>query len=100
MFDGTSLKDTQAVSSEPGKRASKTPKSDSDSGSHDQEHKSAKTEVQLTKTPDRKGLRVEFHVLIHPEWDFDPSKGHSVGIMFAHSWLGEWQKPAVTMETR
>lgn len=44
------------------------------------------------------GITIEFNVLIHPEWKFDHHKGHQVGIVFGHSWLGEWKQSPVTME--
>ena len=51
-----------------------------------------------SSTLEKEGLLIEFHVLIHPEWGFNPSKGHRVGISFGHSWLGNWNEPAVEMK--
>lgn len=52
----------------------------------------------LNSTAQKFGLVVEFHVLIHSEWKFDPRKDHTVGICFGDSWLGDWNESAVILE--
>ena len=53
----------------------------------------------LSAIPKTADLCIEFHVLLHQEWKFDPEKGHKVGIAFGHEWLGDWKESAVVMDT-
>lgn len=47
---------------------------------------------------DCEGVRVEFHVVIHEEWKFDPSKeDKSVHIRFGTKGLGDWKWNCVDM---
>jgi hypothetical protein len=96
------LKRTRVVSLATGKERNKEPKRNSNSRSHDEEHKlgNPNLEEMSMKLSDKEDTRVEFYVLIHPEWDFDPSNGHSVGIRFQHCWLGEWKMTPVTMQAK
>ena len=57
------------------------------------------SKIRTSSSPsERAGLMIDFHALLHREWKFDHHKGHRICIYFGHSWLGDWQKPAVVME--
>ena len=68
-----------------------------------EENQKKETETSSRPPPGRvedcSGVSVEFHVIIHEEWKFNPTKGEkSVHIRFGIDELGNWTWDCVDME--